>query len=261
MGAWPRRWSFLVLIWVLGAATGSFLAPTLAAFSSTSANPGNTFHAAPSFTPQHIKEIGSVLCGGTSSVITVPAGGVAAGNTVIVRLVIRGSGSGSVTALDSRGNSYTNDVDFTGNSVRVVVLSASAGTALAQNDTITVSHPTGDATGAVASEFFGVVSSGRVDDTGTATGNNATPSAAVITVQPRDLLVGVVGNTNSHSYTEAANWTTLSHLSMSCGGAPGNANSHSARRSTATAGSYSYSPTLNSGDRWAAAIVAYKPQF
>jgi hypothetical protein len=256
----PRRWRAWLLVWVAGAAAGAFVAPTLAAFSSVTSNPGNSFEAAVTFpTPQWVKEIGSSACGGTSSVITVPTGGVAAGNTVIVRLVIRSPDAGAVSASDSKSNTYTKDVEFlASNGVLVVVFSASVGTALAPGDTITVSHPAGESEGAAASEFSGVASVSRVDATGTAEGESTTPSATVTTVQERDLLVGVVGSRNHQTYTEAANWTMLSHQAMACGGAPGNAVNHSAWRGASSPGPYSYAPTVSATARWAAVVVAYK---
>ncbi len=257
---WPRRWGVWLLVWVAGAAGGALVAPTLAAFSSMTSNPGNSFEAAVTFpTPQWVKEIGTSSCGGTSSVITVPAGGVAAGNTVIVRLVVRSSALGVVSASDSKGSTYSNDLDFTGTTMRVVVFSASIDTALVPGNTITVSHPTGESTGAVASEFSGVAASNRVDTSGIGTADSTNPAASVTTVHPRDLLVGVVGNRNNRAYMEAADWTLLTHLAMACGGAPGNADNHSAWRIASSPGLYSYAPTFSPGDRWAAAVVAYKP--
>lgn len=256
---WPRRWGGWLLVWAAGAALGAIVAPTVAAFSSVTSNPGNTFEAAVTFpTPQWVKEIGSGICG-PPTVITVPAGGVAAGNTVIVRLVIRSPAVGAVSASDSKGNTYTNDADSTGNSMRTVVLSASVGTALTSGDTITVSHPIGESSGAVASEFSGVAASNRVDTSGIGTGDSTNPAASVTTVHPRDLLVGVVGNRNNRTYTEAASWTTLTHRAIDCGGAPGSADNHSAWRVASSPGAYSYAPTFSPSDRWAAAVVAYKP--
>ncbi|HYY05196.1 MAG TPA: hypothetical protein VE997_01365, partial [Candidatus Limnocylindria bacterium] len=81
---------------------------------------------------------------GTSIAVSVPAAGVAAGNTVIVTFAMDPV-SGSVTCADTKGNTYTLDADVmngtsgSGNGVRTVVFSAPVTTALVSGNTITVS--------------------------------------------------------------------------------------------------------------------------
>src|SRR5690242_13336664 len=79
--------------------------------------------------------VGSNALGSTGTSITIPvaAGGVPAGSTVIVALAMDPA-AGAVSAIDARGNTYTNDVDRANGSgtsgVRTVVLSAPVTTAL-----------------------------------------------------------------------------------------------------------------------------------
>ncbi len=115
---------------------------------------------------------------GTTLTVTVPAAGVAAGNTVLVSFAMDPV-SGTVSGTDSRGNTYTDDSDImngtsgSGTGVRTVVLSAPVTTALVSGDTITITFPS---VGSKAASIFSVndlISASRVDKTSSATGSSA----------------------------------------------------------------------------------------
>src|SRR5439155_10270964 len=84
---------------------------------------------------------------GTSVSITVPAGGVAFGHTVLVSLAIDPV-AGAVSCTDTKGNSYSAVIDFSNGSgttgVRSVAFAARIVTALVPGNTITVTHPSVD---------------------------------------------------------------------------------------------------------------------
>jgi hypothetical protein len=175
-----------------------------------------------------------------------------------VRLGLRGGTSGTVSATDSRGNTYTVDRDSVGSNTRTVILSAHVSTALTSGNTITVSHPNAVA-GAAASEFSGIASSSRVDSSASGTANSNSPSASVTTTAANDLLYGAFANQNNRSATEAAGWTTDRHQMPDCGSGSGNkATVHGAYRSASTTGAYTYNPTLTHSEHWTTAVVAYK---
>src|SRR5207244_8500746 len=96
---------------------------------------------------------------GTSISITVPAGGVAFGHTVLVSFAMDPA-AGAVSCTDSKGNSYSAVVDFANGSgttgVRTVVFSARIVTALVGGNTITVTHPSGAARAVSINEFSGL---------------------------------------------------------------------------------------------------------
>jgi len=220
-----------------------------------------TISTAASFpsTISFVKLVGTRTCASTSSAITVPAAGVAAGNTVVIRVTLRNPSSGTISATDSRGNTYTVDANVAnGTSMRTTLVSAYIGTALASGDTITVSHPSSGSSAAVAGEYSGIVATGRVDVTGTATGNSATPSASVTTTAGNRLIVGLVGSANHRTWTEASGWTGLTHVQASCGGSPGNSDNHAAYRIESSAATYTYNPVRSQSDVWAEVVVAYK---
>jgi hypothetical protein len=220
--------------------------------------------ASPSLTPRRIDNYVRTLatggCAATNDVVTVPAGGVAVGRTVLVRLAMRGAGAGAVSVTDSRGNVYTKDADVNELTARIAVFSAPVTTALLAGDTITASHPFDpDSSGVVAAELKNIVAAGRVDVVGTATGNSANPSASVGTTVAGDFLVGATANANQRGMTEASGWNLLTHTTQGCpGGSKGNAESHAGSRFAAAAGPFTYAPTLVQGDHWAMALLAYK---
>ena len=254
-----RRLSFgvLGLLVVSVAATGT----TVAAFTSSSGNPGNTFAAVGSFPsppPSFVKNLGTASCGTVSNILTVPASGVAAGNTVIARFAQRTGTTGAIAMTDSKGNTYLKDADVHQGSVRVAVFSAYVTTALVFGDTITVTHPSGgNAVGVVAAEFSDLPQSNRVDAVGTATGISATPSVTATTTSAPDLLYGAIASTNNRTYTESPGWTSVNHQALQCGGAA-RADNHGAALEVSSAGVQTYSPTMSTSGAWAAALVAYK---
>src|SRR4029079_8284092 len=109
--------------------------------------------------------------------------------------------SGTVSCVDTKGNSYTVDTDVmngtsgSGDGVRTVILSAPITTALVSGNTITVTHPSVSARAVSVNEFSGLISSGRLDRFASATGSSASPSSGttVSTLQPIELILGAVG--------------------------------------------------------------------
>jgi parallel beta-helix repeat protein len=113
----------------------------------------------------------------TSGYITVwRTAGVAAGDLVVLTLQLSGtSPSGTVTATDAAGNTYTQSAsvsDAAGN--RLVLVSGVATRALAVNDRITATFPTATTYRLGGDEFTGAT---RLDQSTTATGTTSTFSS------------------------------------------------------------------------------------
>jgi len=229
--------------------------------------PTRTNTPAPTATPgggiSFVQTVGSASCGATTNVITVPAGGVLAGHTLIARSTLRSSNAatGSFSVSDSKGNTYSLDLDFTESTghERVALFHAYISTALAAGDTITGNFPNvNGTTGFVVSEFAGLSATSPVDVSAAAGGNGAAPSVSATTTNASDLVYAVVGMWNSPAYTEAAGWTTDSHFATACGGAGGSSINHGAYKIVATTGTHTYNPTLGSSNYWVDEVVAYK---
>lgn len=257
-----RRNRSLVLVALPVLATtalGAMVGVTSAAFSAQTANSGNTFQAAASFANiAFVKNVGVATCGATSNTVTVPASGVAAGHTLIVRLSYRSSDvTGVVTATDSKLNVYTADADGSQISVRTMIFSANVAAALAAGDTIRVSFPSASASSVVVDEFSGIAATLRLDAAGANGGTSTTPSTSLTSSNPNDLLYGAVSVGNFAAVTNPAGWVGTSNT-IGCGGAPGNMDFGGAYRIVSSAGTYTYNPTLATSQRWAADVVAYK---
>lgn len=257
-----RRGLVLVLVAVVAAgfSAGGSARVAYALLTDTEAAP-STFSTAATFPSSiaFVKVVGTSTCGGSSSAVTVPAAGVAAGNTLILSVVVRGNTTGAASATDTKGNTYTLDAtSVRSGQGQTYVLSARVATALVSGDTITVSHPNSNAEGAVVSEFSGIAAVSRVDVTATTNGNSNSPSATVATSGGPRLIVGAVGSHNNRTYTEASGWTTLQHLAQNCGGASNRADNHSGYRIEAASGSFTYNPTSSHSEHWYEAVVAYK---
>ena len=113
---------------------------------------------------------------GTTLSINVPAGGVAAGNTLFIAFAINPV-TGAITASDSRANAYQctdadvqNGVSGSTVGLRTVVCSANIGTALLAGDTVLVTHPREGARAMSVAEFSGLSPSGWFDVSATGTG-------------------------------------------------------------------------------------------
>lgn len=212
--------------------------------------------------PTFVNNVGQASCGsGTSLSVVVPSAGVAAGDTLIVRLDLRSTGTTAVSASDSKGNAYTVDANSIHESglQRSTIFSAYIATALVSGNTITVSFPFAASSAVVVDEFSGIAQTGRLDASGTRNGQNSTPSVSVTTTRADDVVVGAVSAATNTTFTQPAGWTPLTSQSVSCGGAPGDSLNLGAYQIPSSTGTYSYNPTLSSSQRWAAAAVAYMP--
>src|SRR5438093_1808002 len=162
-----------------------------------------------------VKNIGTSASAttGTTIAVTVPAAGVAAGDSIILTLAM-GDAIGTVSATDSKGNSYSVAADVTNAAnVRTVMLAAHNVTALASGDTITVTHPSVTARGLSANEFSGLSPTSPLDQTRTATGSSATPSSGTTaaTSEAAELLLGAIGvaGPTSDTFAPGTNYTAL----------------------------------------------------
>lgn len=141
----------------------------------------------------------SSISNSSSISITVPSGGVATGNTIIISFAMDPQ-TGTVTASDTKGNTYNKDTDVsngTGSSgVRTIVFSAPVTTALVSGNTITVSFPTAKSKAISVYYVSGLVSASPTDQTHTGTADSSSPSsgAAATTTQANELLIGVIGS-------------------------------------------------------------------
>ena len=214
-----------------------------------------------------VKTIGTTpsTSNGTSLTVTVPAAGVAGGNSVIVSLGFDPA-SGAVSCSDSHGNSYAVDKDITNGSgksgVRAVIFSAHNIVALTNGNTITCTHPSAGARAMSANEFSGLATSATRDQTSSGTGNStaASSGSTPTTTQGSELLLGTIGveGKSNESFTVGSSYTSIGRTGTNQGSAASNITINPEYRLVTTTGAYSASGTLGTSTKWAAAIVTYK---
>lgn len=174
---------------------------------------------------QTIGTFTSTTASQTTSSVTVPAAGVANGASVILTVGLPSNALvGTVSAVDSAGNTYSVDSDVTNAAqARIVVLSAHKIDALVQGNTITVTHPSTNRRNLIAAEFAGLAGPPNVDQTATSTGtmNNTTPPTSgttATTTQADELLIGafgVAGPTSDNFNLTTSGYTSIGRVSAS----------------------------------------------
>jgi len=215
---------------------------------------------ATSFGVRFVQTVGTATQSSSSNssiTITVPAAGVAAGDSIIVS-VTAGTFAGAVSCSDTKANSYTIDADITG-AGRLFVCSAHNVTALASGDTITASYPGfSGVTTASANEFSGIAPTTPADKVSTAAGNNPSPSSGstATTTQANELLFGAIAHNSTPTFAPGSGYNLAGQV-IGGSGSGQKTNSPEYRIVSAT-GSYAADGTLSSGQQWQAAIVTYK---
>jgi hypothetical protein len=254
-------------------ATGTFtLAPILGTSSIWVGGVAAYKAGAPTITPPpagtatFVKNVGTATANvsGTTLTLTVPAGGVAIGHTLIVK-VLADYLSSAPTVVDSKGNTYTRDRTSAdaSNVMRGSVYSCPITSTLVAGDTITITFASSVASRVVsADEFASVLTPTTVDVTNGRTGSSTAPLVSATTANANDLLIGVVGVAGdvSDGFTEDGGnlWTSLTRVGTTGGTAANDRTLDSAYRSVPTAGSYSYQPALGTSSIWIAMFVSYR---
>ncbi|MBW2437899.1 MAG: hypothetical protein JRF29_11510, partial [Deltaproteobacteria bacterium] len=214
------------------------------------------FFASPSYGAiTKVQDIGtySLTTNGTSISLTVPAGGVAAGNSIIITFAMSDQ-TGTVGCADQAGNPYTVDVDVSlNNAVRTVVCAAHDVSALSSGQWIQVTHPSVGDRNIYAGEFSELATSSTLDQATSNTGNaTAMTSGSVTTTVPNELLIGAIGvqGPTSDNFVHGSGWTGLTEAGTS------NITLNSQYQIVSATGSYNANGT-NPRQKYAAGIATY----
>jgi hypothetical protein len=219
---------------------------------------GGAWSAQGAITLAQVIGTSSTAAAGTSIAVTVPASGVAAGETVVLAFVMRDTGT-AIAATDTRGNPYTLAVEADdAGLVRTAILSAPVLTPLTAGDTITVTHPPTTARALSAAAFTGVAVPAPLDRTATGAGTGTTPATALTAPSGSadELVLGAIGTDGpaSDTLTPGAGFGAL----PSAGTATGtDATIYPEFLVTTTIGSYAASGTLSTSRDWAAAVATF----
>lgn len=210
----------------------------------------------------------------TSLAVTVPAGGCAFGNLVVVRFAgfnLQG-GTGSVTIADTRSNTWHLDFAKTNITDGInQVWSSVLTTALQSGDTITVTFPANNNNYAMgADEFTGMGPlAGQpwaVDGTG-ATGSSTTPSD---TLNPGATTPAVlwyaplfVASPSTDTFTEDSTntvggaWTSLTAAPSASGAQTQSTRAAYKVPNTSLSSSQTWAPTLGTSRGWIETLIVY----
>lgn len=205
-----------------------------------------------------------------SLAITVPAGGHAVGNTVIVFCGDDGSATQNLSIADSKGNTWVDLHDVgTGGSSRRYMWGSVLTTALVAGDTITVTASTSTMaiSGITSAEFSGVSLTEDIASTAAA-GSSATspsigpvtpPSAAVLILCPLWLLGPTSDTFTQDTDTNGGSWASGPVGGTTGGSATSNGTTRLAYKITTSSVAQTYNPTLGTLRRWDVFFVALQP--
>lgn len=193
--------------------------------------------------------------------LTVPSGGVPAGDTLIVTVEYE-TGTGSISSVsDSSSNTYTVDAtgrfNGSGNKTAISICSAYMTTALSSGDTITINFAASyNHKAAWVTEFSGLASSSFVDQTANNNGTNANTvdsGTTATTTQADELLFASFGVATTGSQTLVPESSPISYTALSSKVYGG-----SEYAIVSSTGTYNATGDFNSANHWAGAIVTYK---
>jgi hypothetical protein len=196
---------------------------------------------------------------------TVAAGGVAAGNLVVLALSHnQGSGiTASVTINDGRGNTYTEvEASLLGsaqNDVRSWLFFSRITTALQAGDTISATFSESLYSWKVLEVFaYSGIATSPLDDSATASDDGFPQSqptgAAVTTTQADALIVSWVATQNYRTWTPTTNWNRRDTQGQETADSVWEYED----RIVSSQSTYSSSPTLSSDDYWNKHCAAFK---
>ncbi len=205
---------------------------------------------------------------GTTIAVTVGAGGVAAGDFLIVKVFWSGSTGVTLTGVaDTKGNTYQIDVQKgNGGSVGTysAIVSSKIGTALVNTNTITATiSATVTFRMITAAEYSGLDTTTWLDQTASGTGTSTTPtSAATATTTVADELVAGAISYNDGTANSA---TPGAGCTSGCPGYTEYNELHATSKGlededmivTAT-GTYVADATLSASKAWTASVATYK---
>jgi chitodextrinase len=211
-----------------------------------------------------VKSLGTATAENTggSLALTVPAGGVAAGDTVVVAADMSGGGGVTISTItDTRGNTYTVDstLKHPSTGVNTFIGSGYIATPLQAGDKITITFAASYYSERVmaATEFRGLSAVGRLDKLATGTGTSTTPASAATatTTAAPELVIGGFGTSSAATFTPATGFTALASATVGSGS---NARSvYECYQVVQATGQYRASGTLSVSSYWTAATATY----
>lgn len=221
---------------------------------------GSWTHPAPSLpapslpapgTPGYVARIASATgtAYGTSTHLTV-GHAVAAGDTLVVAMMLTNTRSGTVSATDSQGNTYTTAADQTdGADDRTLILTATAVKTLSTSDTITLGYPSTGEQHLTVDELTNVKAIDRHAAATGAAGTDFNSGPTPTSTSDTELAFGVAGVQGGTAAIWSNGFTALPTLLVS------HDQLLTGYRTITAAGTYAAAGTCN--HQWMAAAVVF----
>jgi hypothetical protein len=202
----------------------------------------------------------SYYAGSATSRAFTLTGAASAGSKAFIDIAVGNPNSVTVNSVtDSRGNTWTIEQQLNnGTTVKAARAYAQVGTALQVGDTITVTLSASSQRWSVVAYYFtGLVSSGPLDKTASATGSSTSPSVgpSATTTQADELVLACYGTTTDAATAYGSN--TLIAQQVTAAGST-ERRIVSTYRIVSSTGTQSASATLASSQLWVALLGTYK---
>ena len=208
-----------------------------------------------------VTTVGSVLGStGTTTALTVPAGGVPSGALIVAAVQDRSTVSSGGSVADSSSNTWAAivalDCAGTSNGFGCVYYTYNA-TALSSGNTITHTKVTSGEKVALSVLYAtGIDTSAPLDTAVTASASGTGTPFSVTSGTPSqsgELFLGVLSEKSSQTWTNTSPWTTPFDFIATSGNGVGGANQVNSGTGTKT-----FSETITGTPNWAAFIVGFK---
>ena len=195
----------------------------------------------------------SIDAGTSSSATLTFVSNNIAGNWIGV-CIRAGAMNETFTVTDSAGNTYRKAFQFSQTTDGDTVALFYAENIASGGNAVTVSETTRTTLRFAILEYSGVATSGSLDVTAMAQGNNASPNSSnAVTTVSGDLLLGVIMTSDPEAYTAGSGY----RMEESVPAQPGT-KLITEDQTQASAGAVSASATLGAADMWAAGLAAFK---
>ncbi|WP_330331992.1 helix-turn-helix domain-containing protein [Streptomyces sp. NBC_00536] len=255
----PRRFRVLtyVVVLMVGAAigAGTVLATHKGTVTVTGPAKGTGTVTAPApGAPGYVARIASATGTTYATSTRLPVThAVAAGDTLVVAMMLTNTHTGTVSATDSQGNTYTPAADQAddGAGDRTLVLTAIAVKALSTSDTIALGYPSTGEQHLAVDELTNVKAVDRHAAATGAAGTDFTSGPTPTTTAGSELVFGVAGVQGGAAATWASGFTALPTLSVS------HDQLATGYKTVAATGAYAAAGTCD--HQWMAAAVAFAP--
>ncbi|GAA1233473.1 hypothetical protein GCM10009665_24690 [Kitasatospora nipponensis] len=202
--------------------------------------------------PSYVARVASATGTTYQTSTTLPVNrAVAAGETLVVPVMLTNTGPGEVRATDSHGDTYVMAADQSDGAAgdRTLVLTATVATALSPSDAITLSYPSAGEQHVIVDELTGVRTVDRHASASGARGTDFNSGTTPTTSVGPELVFGVAGVQGGAPVTWTDGFTALPTLSVSSDQLA------TGYKRVTVAGSYA---AVGSCDhQWMAAVVAF----